>query len=252
MAGPIIVFAQQKGGAGKTTLAIQCAVRWKAQGRSVALIDIDPQGSLAAWHAARRQRLGQDCGFDLAAISGWRVQSEAERLAGEADIVVVDTAPHAEMEARAALRVCQMAIIPLQPSPLDVWATRPTLAVAREEKAPTLLVFNRTPARGRLSQTMREKAAEDLNAPIAEATLGDRVAFAETIWRGGGVAESRRKSRANEEIAALTDEIDARVAAGERFFFGFRPLLNSVSPPAASVVACAIQSSRWMRPRNFR
>jgi len=213
MAGPIVVFAQQKGGAGKTTLAIQCAVRWKAQGKTVALIDIDPQGSLAAWHAARRQRMRQDCGFDLAAISGWRVQSEAERLAKEADVVVVDTAPHAEMEARSALRACQMAIVPLQPSPLDVWATKPTLAVAREEKAPTLLVFNRTPARGRLSASMREKAAEGLNSSIADATLGDRVAFAETVWRGGGVAENRPKSRAGQELAALADEIERRIAA---------------------------------------
>lgn len=213
MAGRIIVFAQQKGGAGKTTLAIQCAVRWRARGESVALVDIDPQGSLAAWHAERRRRVGQDCGFDLAAISGWRVQSEAERLARENAYVIVDTAPHAEMEARAALRVCALAVVPLQPSPLDVWASRPTLAVAREESAAALLVFNRVSARSRLSAAMRRQAEEELRAPIAEAVLGDRVAFAETLWKGGGVAESRPKSPAGREIIALTDELESRLAA---------------------------------------
>ena len=208
----IVVFAQQKGGAGKTTLAIQCAVKWKAMGRSVALVDIDPQGSLASWHAERRRAKGQDCGFDLAAISGWRVQSEAERLAGEADIVVVDTAPHAEMEARAALRACDLAVIPLQPSPLDVWATRPTLAVAGEEKAKALLVFNRVAARARLAGAMREKAEQELRAEIAEASLGDRVAFAESLWKGGGVAETRPKSVAGKEVSTLVEELDRRLA----------------------------------------
>ena len=140
------------------------------------------------------------------------MKSEAERLAGEADVVVIDTAPHAEMEARAALRVCNLAVIPLQPSPLDVWASKPTLVVAREEEASALLVFNRVSARARLTAVMRGQAAEELRAPIADASLGDRVAFAESLWKGGGVAETRPKSVAGREIAALTAELDARLS----------------------------------------
>jgi len=83
MAGTVITIAQQKGGAGKTTLAAHLAIAWAGQGRNVALVDIDPQGSLAAWHALRTERLGDGkTGLDFAAITGWRTAAEVERRAG--------------------------------------------------------------------------------------------------------------------------------------------------------------------------
>jgi chromosome partitioning protein len=73
MAGRVITIAQRKGGAGKTTLAAQLAVAWARQGAKIVVLDIDPQGSLAAWVGLRRERLGDAAiGFEFAAVPGWR------------------------------------------------------------------------------------------------------------------------------------------------------------------------------------
>ena len=105
MAGIVVAIAQQKGGAGKTTLAAHLAVAWAGQKRRVAVIDIDPQASLAAWHALREERFGKGkTGLDFAAIAGWRVAAESERRARDHDIVLVDSPPHAATEARLVVR----------------------------------------------------------------------------------------------------------------------------------------------------
>src|SRR5277367_1765261 len=105
MAAKIITIAQQKGGVGKTTLAAQLAIVWSLQDKRLALLDIDPQGSLAAWAELRRARLGEaGLGFEFAALSGWRASEWIERHARETDFVIVDSPPHAELEARIALR----------------------------------------------------------------------------------------------------------------------------------------------------
>ena len=207
MAGRVITIAQQKGGAGKTTLAAHLAIAWAAQGRSVALVDIDPQGSLAAWHSLRAERLGEDrIGIDFAAITGWRTAAEVERRARDHDIVVIDSPPHAETEARLAVRAATLLLVPVQPSPMDLWATRPTLDLARQEKTPVLLVLNRVPPRANLTETMLAKLAE-LGAAVAEARIGNRVALATALAEGLGITEAAASSRAAEEIAAAAAEI---------------------------------------------
>ena len=76
MAGRVITIAQRKGGAGKTTLAAQLAVAWMRGGARVAVLDIDPQASLAAWVGLRRERLGESAiGFEFAALPGWRAET---------------------------------------------------------------------------------------------------------------------------------------------------------------------------------
>ena len=135
MAGLVITIAQRKGGAGKTTLAAQLATAWLRQGARVALLDIDPQASLAAWVELRRARLGaENVGFDFAALPGWRAAQWIEDRARGAEFVVVDGPPHADTEARIAVRAASLVLVPVQPSPLDLWATEATLAMVREER----------------------------------------------------------------------------------------------------------------------
>jgi chromosome partitioning protein len=207
MAARVITIAQQKGGAGKTTLAAQLAIVWARQGRRLALLDIDPQASLAAWVDLRRKRLGDaGLGFDFAALSGWRAGEWVQRYAREADMVIVDSPPHAEMEARIALRAAGLVLVPLQPSPLDLWSGATTLRLAREERRPVLAILNRVPARSGLTGTIVAELARD-GVPIAAATLGSRVAFAQAMAQGRGVVESAPSSPAATEIAALAAEI---------------------------------------------
>jgi chromosome partitioning protein len=209
MAAKIITIAQQKGGAGKTTLAAHLALAWAATSR-VAIIDIDPQASLAAWFRLRRERLGALApGIEVAALGGWRVIGEVERQARSHDVVVIDTAPHAETEARIAVRAASLVLVPVQPSPMDVWATRPTLDLARQERVPSLLVLNRVPARANLTEAMAAELAQ-LGAPVAAAQIGNRVALAAALAEGRGILEAAPQSRAAEEIVALAKEVLAR------------------------------------------
>jgi chromosome partitioning protein len=212
MAARIITIAQQKGGAGKTTLAAQLAVTFVNRGKSVAVVDIDPQGSLAAWHRARVETLGESGGgLHLSDVAGWRLVTELDRLRDAYDIVVVDTPPHAETEAKAAVRAGDILLVPIQPSPMDLWATGATLELARKERTAPLLVLNRVPPRGRLPEMIEAKLRAD-DLPIAETRLGNRTAFAASMMDGRGVIETERRSRAADEIIALTDEVAARLA----------------------------------------
>src|SRR5258707_14098087 len=200
MAASVITIAQQKGGAGKTTLAGHLAIAWAGAGRSVALVDIDPQGSLAAWHALRSERLGNGkTGLDFAAITGWRTEAEVERRARDHDIVVIDSPPHAETEAKLAIRAADLVVVPVQPSPMDVWATKPTLDLAKQEKVRVLLVLNRVPPRANLTEAMLAKLAA-LDAHVADARIGNRVALATSLAEGLGITEAAPSSRAAEEI----------------------------------------------------
>jgi chromosome partitioning protein len=209
MAAHIITIAQQKGGAGKTTLAAQLAVAWARQGSRVALLDIDPQASLSAWVGLRRERLGEgSLGFEFGALSGWRATEWVESRARDAELIILDTPPHAEAEARIALRVATLVLAPLQPSPLDWWATGSTLRLARAERRPVLAVLNRVPARSSLVVTVAADLARE-GVPLAAARLGNRVAFAQAMAQGRGVVETAPHSAAAAEVAALAAEVAA-------------------------------------------
>ena len=207
MAGLVVTIAQRKGGAGKTTLAAQLAVAWGAQGARVALLDIDPQGSLAAWVDLRRSRLGAaSVGFEFAALPGWRAAQWIEDQARGADLVVIDCPPHAETEAQIAVRAAALVLIPVQPSPLDLWATAATLKMAREERRRPLVVLNRVPPRSGLTDEVAAKLAAT-TAPLAAARIGNRVALARAMALGLGVTESAGGTLAASEITALAEEV---------------------------------------------
>ena len=207
MAGLVITIAQRKGGAGKTTLAAQLAVTWAQSGAQVAMLDIDPQGSLAAWVELRRARLGANAvGFDFAALPGWRAASWIEEQARRADLIVIDNPPHAETEAQIAVRAAGLVIIPVQPSPLDLWATEATLKMVRDERRRALVVLNRVPPRSTLTDHVAAELARS-GAPVAATRIGNRIALVRAMMSGLGVVESEGASQAAAEITAFADEV---------------------------------------------
>ena len=206
MAGKVVVIAQQKGGAGKTTLAIQLAVAWQCTGKQVAMLDVDPQGSLAAWRSLRDNTVSEEEGPLVEPLSGWRLGNRLSKTADAADLVVIDSPPHAETDAKAAVRAADLVLLPIQPTMLDLWATAATLELAAAEKTQALLVLNRVPPR---SLTADAVAAEIKRRkwPAARARLGNRQAFAASINDGKGVIETARTSPAGREIEALSKEV---------------------------------------------
>jgi chromosome partitioning protein len=126
--------------------------------------------------------------------------------------VLIDSPPHAETEARVAVRAGRLVLVPVQPSPIDLWATKPTLALARAEKVPALLVLNRVPARANLTG-MLLAAFTALDTPVADTQIGNRVALAAAINEGQGIVEFEPSSTAAHEIKALAEEVLRRFAA---------------------------------------
>jgi chromosome partitioning protein len=207
MAGRVITIAQQKGGAGKTTLAVHLALAWHALGRHVTLIDIDPQGSLTRWFQLREQALGRGAaGVDLSTVTGWRAPAEIERQVRTSDFVIVDSPPHAQTDAKIAIRAAHLVVVPVQPSPLDIWATKATVDLAASENKKALLVLNRVPSRSIIAEEMAAAVAE-IGADLAQARFGNRGSFAASMADGRTVGETAPGTVAAREAAKLAREI---------------------------------------------
>lgn len=204
MPGKVIAVVQQKGGSGKTTLAVNLAVSCLRRGLTVALLDTDPQGSLGRWFMARRERLGE-AGMEFSTSSAWGVSYECEKLKRGADIVIVDTPPKVDADLRPALREADLILVPVASSHVDLWATEGVLDLAARERKSAWLVLNRVRSGTRLAEDVAHAAAE-MTAELATARLANRVVYAETLGQGLGAEEAGTRA-VRDEVAALTDEV---------------------------------------------
>ncbi|SHF16328.1 chromosome partitioning protein [Kaistia soli DSM 19436] len=214
MTGKILVIAQQKGGSGKTTLAAHLAVAGLhvSGGGRVAILDIDPQGSLGQWYERRERRLGEgETGLLLRTASGWGAKREARILARDHDLVLIDMPPRSDMEARNAIEAADLVAVPVQPTPVDLWATVATLELVEKGGPPAILIVNRAPARAIAEATLAQ--LQKLPAPIAAGQLGNRVAFGATMGSGSTVLEAFPHSKAADEVRALAAELQRLLAS---------------------------------------
>jgi chromosome partitioning protein len=201
----VLTVAQQKGGAGKTTLAANLAVALRGMHR-VALLDVDPQRSLARWHALRTARLKDAADLTFAEVSGWRLPAALDRLKRDHDILLVDSPPQIEADARTAVRAADLVLVPIQPSAPDLWAAEGTLRLASDNRRPARLVLNRVPGGARALDRVAPLLAEQ-RVPALTQHLGNRIAFAHAFAEGSGVTETQPRSVASAEIRALADAI---------------------------------------------
>lgn len=196
----VLTIAQQKGGAGKTMLAANLAAALAPVCR-VALLDIDPQKSLARWVALRGAR-ADAAPIGFSEIAGWRLSGELSRLRDTTDVVLIDSPPQIDTDARQAVRGADLVLIPIQPALPDLWAAEGTLTLAATEKRPVMLLMNRAPAAGRL----RARIEAEIGArrlPLLGAALGNRAGFATAFARGQGITEAAPRSTGAEELRAV-------------------------------------------------
>src|ERR1700733_15650247 len=205
----VITVAQQKGGTGKTTLAANLAAAL-APSQKVALLYIAPQGSLTRWNQLRQARTGDVVPLMFSDVSGWRLAAELDRLKAAHDVVLIDSPPQIDTDARLAIRGANLVLIPVQPSPPDIWAAEGTLKLAAAEKRKAALVLNRVPSAGKLRETMAAELRRD-GKPLLTATIGNRTGFATAFAEALAVTETAPRSIAANELRALLDELLERI-----------------------------------------
>ena len=208
MNGRIICVAQQKGGAGKTTLVSNLAIAFLAEGKSVALFDTDPQGSLGKWLDIREAILGENVKLRFATATAYGISRAIRSVSGEADVILVDTPPKADSDVRWVLRESDLMLVPVTASQADVWATHDILDLADRAGKPTHIVMNRTRAGTRVGEDVAKSVA-GLGAKQLKSSLANRVIYAEALGRGLGVIEAKRSSPAANEVRALANEVSA-------------------------------------------
>lgn len=206
----IVALLNQKGGVGKTTLATHIAGELAMRGQSVILLDTDPQGSALDW-TQRRAQQGLPRLFGAVGLARETLHQEAPELAHRVDHVVIDGPPRIAALARSALLAADHVLIPVQPSPYDLWASAEMVGLVREAQVfrPQLaaaFVINRRVVRTVIGREARSALA-DQPFPSLRAEVHQRIVFADSVAAGRLACETAPDSAAAHEISALVDEL---------------------------------------------
>ena len=206
----IVALLNQKGGVGKTTLALHLAGEWAREGKRAVVIDADPQGSALDW-SAQRLREGWPWLFGVVGLARDTLHREAPELAQDVDHVVIDGPPRVASLARSALLAADLVLIPAQPSPFDGWASGEILRLIEEARiyrpaTVVRFVLNRCAARTIIARETAASLAEH-DPPLLMARIGQRVAFADAAQFGRLVGEVDETCAAAREIAAFAQEV---------------------------------------------
>lgn len=198
----VIAILAHKGGVGKTTLAINLAVAAQEAGLSAAIIDLDPQASARFWSQRRADSNALALLVVDSAINGLNVPLAA--LAElKTDIVFLDLATSIEQGSDVVCALADFILIPAQPSPVDLHAVARTMAIADDAKKPASAILNLCPHYGSATSDAANAILSKFRFPLAEQTLGRRVAHQKAYLQGQGVCETEPRSKAAFEVRAV-------------------------------------------------
>lgn len=206
-----IVINSQKGGSGKTTLCAHLAVEAERAGDGPSfLIDTDPQGTLSTWHDHRAAELPQRVEVPLDQLGN----ALAILKSRDASYCFVDTAPTRTDENAALFRMADLVLVPIRPSPSDLWAASATVEMLKAGNIPFLFILNQVKANAII--TAQAAAALSHHGPVAETFIADRVPYAAAMTDGRTAIELTPKGPAAVETAALWKHIKACLHANNK------------------------------------
>jgi chromosome partitioning protein len=207
MLSKVITIAQQKGGTGKTTLAVHLALAFiKYHNLKVAIIDTDPQGSLGKWFMIREEKKLSNDNLTFKTASLWGAQYESKALKKDHDIVIIDTPPKIESDARPSIESADLVLIPMAASHVDFWATGAIVEIAKKANKKILVQINRSSQRSKLISKTND-FIKSLNLSATKTIIGNRQIYTSSMGEGKTAVEKQKKSIAVEEIKQLSEQI---------------------------------------------
>ena len=203
----IIGVLNQKGGVGKTTISVNLAAVLSHAGNRLLLVDADPQASALDWQSARE---GESL-FPVIGMAKPIIHKDLPEIAVNYDHVIIDGPPRVNDLARSAMLAADLVVIPVQPSPYDVWAADEIVTLINEasvynEKLKSVFTINRKITNTAIGRDVAE-ALRDYSIPVTQSAISQRVVFAESAASGLSVLEIDPESSASSEIKALTNEL---------------------------------------------
>lgn len=196
------LITSQKGGSGKTTLTAHLSVEIeRADGARVYLLDTDKQGSLSTWHARREKDTPARADIPFS-----KIREGLGKLKTVADYCLIDSSPTINDQTETLIALSDLIIVPVRPSPTDLWSVGETVARVKKAGKPFLFVINQ--AKGQANITAQAVAALSKHGPVAQTFIADRVVYASAMT-GGNTAPEVGRGPARQELADLWTELKA-------------------------------------------
>jgi chromosome partitioning protein len=202
----IIAIVNQKGGVGKTTLAVNLAGAFSERFPAICLIDTDPQGSVLQWRA-----ISKSPRFEVKHHPKPFTKREISKLTAKYGNLIIDTPPSLSGITQNAMKVSDLAIVPVAPSPLDIWSTKETVSLIDRIRMRNprlqvrLLVYRKIPGTriGKEAHGAMKKYALD----VYDTEISQRIAFVDAMNSGDAVIHFAPSSKAAREVEALATEV---------------------------------------------
>ncbi len=206
----IISVINQKGGVGKTTISIHIASTLALAGNKVLLVDADAQKSSLDWAGAREENPI----FTVIGMPSNKLHKQVSLMAEDYDYIVIDGPPRVYDVAKSCIAASDIILIPIQPSPYDVWSADEIVKLINEVKEPlstykkiqACFVINRKIPKTVIGRDV-EEALGQYNIPVLKSSLCQRVTYAETAARGTSAIEDDPESIAGKEIKSVVEEL---------------------------------------------
>jgi chromosome partitioning protein len=203
----VIAVLNQKGGVGKTTICTNLAASFALSGQKTLYIDADPQGSALDWNAARKA----EPLFNVVGIPKNTIHRDIKQLGSPYQWTLIDGPPRVYDVAKSAMAAADMVLIPVQPSPYDVWAAKEIVDLINEvwihkPNLKAVFVINRKIVNTAIGRDVID-ALSDYKLPVLKTAICQRVSFAESAQQGLTVLETDPHGHAGQEIKALTADI---------------------------------------------